>query len=71
MRYPLNRPDEHDGAAGVVPSPSFPAVERGILAFWKRDDTFQASIDQRQGCDEWTFYDGPRSRTACRTTATC
>jgi len=55
----LNRPDEHDGAAGVVPSPSFPAVERGILAFWKRDDTFQASIDQRQGCDEWTFYDGP------------
>ncbi|PYY62667.1 isoleucine--tRNA ligase [Curtobacterium sp. MCSS17_011] len=54
MPYPLNA-----DADGVVPSPSFPAVEQGILAFWKRDDTFQASIDQREGCPEWTFYDGP------------
>ncbi|WIB61293.1 isoleucine--tRNA ligase [Curtobacterium sp. MCLR17_007] len=57
MRYPLHR--DADDAAGVTPSPSFPAVEQGILAFWKRDDTFQASIDARQGCDEWVFYDGP------------
>ncbi|MFJ3321886.1 isoleucine--tRNA ligase [Curtobacterium sp. NPDC086286] len=54
MRYPLD-----SDADGVVPSPSFPAVEQGILAFWKGDGTFQASIDQREGCDEWTFYDGP------------
>ncbi|MGN8050055.1 isoleucine--tRNA ligase [Curtobacterium sp. 22159] len=54
MRYPLN-----SNADGVTPSPSFPAVEQGILAFWKGDGTFQASIDQREGCDEWTFYDGP------------
>ncbi|PZE93411.1 isoleucine--tRNA ligase [Curtobacterium sp. MCBD17_008] len=54
MRYPLNsEPD------GVTPSPSFPSVEDGILAFWKGDDTFRASIAQREGCDEWTFYDGP------------
>ncbi|WJY00026.1 isoleucine--tRNA ligase [Curtobacterium sp. 458] len=58
MRYPLNRPAD-DTAAGVTPSPSFPAVEQGILAFWKGDATFQASIDQREGCPEWTFYDGP------------
>ncbi|TCK63380.1 isoleucine--tRNA ligase [Curtobacterium sp. PhB136] len=57
MRYPLNR-DAAD-AAGVTPSPSFPDVEQGILAFWKGDDTFQASIDGRDGCDEWVFYDGP------------
>ena len=57
MRYPLHR--DADDAAGVTPSPSFPAVEQGILAFWKGDDTFQASIDARQGCDEWVFYDGP------------
>ncbi|WP_242090875.1 isoleucine--tRNA ligase [Curtobacterium sp. DN_7.5] len=56
MRYPLNRTDANDG---VTPSPAFPAVEQGILAFWKGDDTFQASIDQREGCPEWTFYDGP------------
>ena len=43
----------------VSPNPSFPAVEEGILAFWKGDDTFQASIDQREGCTEWVFYDGP------------
>ncbi|MDP4334697.1 isoleucine--tRNA ligase [Curtobacterium sp. A7_M15] len=54
MRYPLD-----SEADGVVPSPSFPAVEQGILAFWKGDGTFQASIDAREGCDEWTFYDGP------------
>ncbi|HEU0205289.1 MAG TPA: isoleucine--tRNA ligase [Pseudolysinimonas sp.] len=44
---------------GVPASPDFPAIERGILAFWKRDDTFQASIDNRDGCPEWVFYDGP------------
>ncbi len=43
----------------VSPSPSFPEIEEGILAFWKGDDTFQASIDQREGCTEWVFYDGP------------
>ena len=30
-----------------------------VLAFWKHDDTFQASIDQREGAPEWVFYDGP------------
>ena len=46
---------------GVNPSPSFPAVEEGILAFWKQDDTFQASIDQRKdaNAEEFVFYDGP------------
>src|SRR3954471_11014811 len=43
----------------IPASPDFPEIERGILAFWKRDDTFQASIDQREGCPEWVFYDGP------------
>nr|WP_306233879.1 isoleucine--tRNA ligase [Agrococcus sp. REN33] len=36
-----------------------PAIETGILAFWKGDDTFRASLEQRQGCEEWVFYDGP------------
>ena len=45
----------------VVPSPSFPAIEEQVLAFWKADDTFRASIAQRaeQGAEEWVFYDGP------------
>ena len=45
--------------AAIVPSPNFPELEQEVLAFWKGDDTFQASIDQRDGADEWTFYDGP------------
>ncbi|KAB1662091.1 isoleucine--tRNA ligase [Pseudoclavibacter sp. CFCC 13796] len=60
MVYPLPSPgSEHPES--VQPSPSFPAVEQGILAFWKGDDTFQKSIDQRrdQHAPEWVFYDGP------------
>ncbi|SDS70603.1 isoleucine--tRNA ligase [Microterricola viridarii] len=59
-----NTPDSSStagsGAAfGVTPSPNFPAIEEEVLAFWKQDGTFQASIDQREGEDEWVFYDGP------------
>ncbi|GAA4669858.1 isoleucine--tRNA ligase [Frondihabitans cladoniiphilus] len=43
----------------VPSSPSFPDIEKGILAFWKGDDTFQESIRNREGSDEWVFYDGP------------
>ena len=58
MTYPLG--SNADGTARrVSPSPKFPDIEQGILAFWKRDHTFQASIDQRDGCPEWVFYDGP------------
>jgi isoleucyl-tRNA synthetase len=41
------------------PSPKFPEVETGILAFWKGDGTFRASIENREHADEWVFYDGP------------
>ncbi|MBN9240576.1 MAG: isoleucine--tRNA ligase [Micrococcales bacterium 70-64] len=54
MSYPRHTPDEP-----VQPSPSFPDIEKRILAFWKQDGTFQASIDQREGAPEWVFYDGP------------
>ncbi len=53
MSYPKNS-DE-----AVPASPSFPAIEERVLAFWKKDGTFQASIDNRDGCEEWVFYDGP------------
>ncbi|MGF2947784.1 isoleucine--tRNA ligase [Microbacterium alcoholitolerans] len=47
------------GPAAVTPSPRFPEIEQEILEFWKNDDTFRASISQREGADEWVFYDGP------------
>ena len=47
------------GADAVVASPSFPALEQQVLGFWRDDATFQASIDGREGAEEWVFYDGP------------
>jgi isoleucyl-tRNA synthetase len=62
MSYPKKsssgQQDQH-GQGGVPASPKFPEIEERILAFWKGDDTFQASIDLRSGNDEWVFYDGP------------
>lgn len=62
MTYP--RPSAFGPAAdaapaAVVPSPRFPDIEQETLAFWEADQTFRASIEQRDGADEWVFYDGP------------
>ncbi|GGI47043.1 isoleucyl-tRNA synthetase [Agromyces flavus] len=54
--YPKGQDPEQQS---VTPSPSFPAIEQAVLAHWKADGTFQASIDQREGAPEWVFYDGP------------
>jgi len=43
----------------ISAQPSFPDQEREILDYWATDGTFQASIDQREGADEFVFYDGP------------
>lgn len=59
MTYPRHLSNAADSQRAVPPSPRFPDIERGILAFWKGDDTFRASIAQREGCEEWVFYDGP------------
>ena len=50
--------------SGRVPaSPSFPAIEERVLAYWKADDTFRASVEQNpageDGANEFVFYDGP------------
>ena len=33
--------------------------EKEVLSFWKKNDVFKKSIDQREGSDVFTFYDGP------------
>ncbi|MDT5075643.1 MAG: isoleucyl-tRNA synthetase [Mycobacterium sp.] len=40
-------------------SPSFPDLELEVLDYWAHDETFRASIDRRDGADEYVFYDGP------------
>ncbi|GAB4008568.1 hypothetical protein GCM10029992_65310 [Glycomyces albus] len=58
MAYPLDDP-----ARGVPASPNLPEVERRVLDFWAKDDTFQTSIEEREageaGSNEFVFYDGP------------
>ena len=50
-------------ADAVPSSPKFPAVEERVLAFWKADDTFNASVARNpageNGANEFVFYDGP------------
>lgn len=43
----------------VDPKVSFPRMEEAILDFWKKSDIFKKSIRQREGSDEFVFYDGP------------
>jgi isoleucyl-tRNA synthetase len=60
MTYPKV---SHTDASAVPASPRFPDIEEAVLAYWEKDGTFQASIDQRptraDGGDEFVFYDGP------------
>ncbi|MFC7373964.1 isoleucine--tRNA ligase [Brachybacterium sp. GCM10030268] len=43
----------------LVPSVNLPALENSVQEFWRADDTFRASIAQREGSEEFVFYDGP------------
>ena len=60
MAYPKV---SHTGATTVASSPRFPDIEEAVLAYWESDDTFRASVEQRDagddGGNEFVFYDGP------------
>ncbi len=53
----------HTDATTVPATPAFPAIEEQVLAYWKADGTFEASVEQRDagtdGDNEFVFYDGP------------
>jgi hypothetical protein len=65
MTYPQvsSTPATPGAAFGVPSSPNFPAIEESILAYWAADDTFRASVENREagqnGSNEFVFYDGP------------
>ena len=40
-------------------SQKFPEMEQIVLDYWKQDDTFQASLKNREGAEEYVFNDGP------------
>src|SRR5262245_53421604 len=47
------------------PNPDFVAIEKEILAFWEKENVFEASVENRpeknpDGSDNaYVFYDGP------------
>ncbi len=43
----------------VNPKQSFPEMEEKIIAFWKENNTFRKSIEQRSEDKPYRFYDGP------------
>ncbi len=43
----------------VDPKVSFPEIEEEVLAFWQERKIFEKSISQREGAEEFVFYDGP------------
>ncbi len=64
MTYPKVTNDPHAAPGDGVPAtPRFPQIEEGVLAYWEADDTFRASVEQRDagenGDNEFVFYDGP------------
>ena len=36
-------------------------VNREVLGKWKQDDVFHKSIDERAGCPQFVFFEGPPS----------
>ncbi|MDR0635976.1 MAG: isoleucine--tRNA ligase [Treponema sp.] len=38
---------------------SFPKLEEEVAAFWEKNYIFEKSVHQRDGAEEYVFYDGP------------
>ncbi|HEX6117127.1 MAG TPA: isoleucine--tRNA ligase [Solirubrobacterales bacterium] len=47
------------GFQPVDPKQSFPALEESVLERWRDSDVFARSLEQREGADTWSFYEGP------------
>lgn len=43
----------------VNPSANFPEIEEEILSNWKKNKTFEKSVDKDAPKGDWTFLDGP------------
>lgn len=48
----------------------FVSHEKAVLDFWKKNDIFEKSIENREGCPTYTFTTARRPQTASRTSVT-
>ena len=42
-----------------VDQESFPEREKKVLDFWQKHHVFEKSVENREGCKQFSFYDGP------------
>ncbi len=56
--------DKKTTFATVQNPPDFPALDHRILKFWDDNNIFQRSMDERSGCEDFVFYDGPPGTNA-------
>jgi isoleucyl-tRNA synthetase len=40
-------------------SPSFPALEKDVLEFWKQNEIYHESLRRREGAEPFVFFEGP------------
>ena len=55
---------------------NFVGREKEVEKFWDENHIFEKSIEEREGCPEYIFYDGPptadrRQQTGNRISDTC
>jgi isoleucyl-tRNA synthetase len=43
----------------VLPKLNVTSMEEAILYFWKENDIFHRTMEERKGCSEYVFYEGP------------
>jgi isoleucyl-tRNA synthetase len=55
--------ERHRHYPDVPQQADYPALERRVLEFWRREDVFRRSVEGRpageKGANEYVFYDGP------------
>jgi isoleucyl-tRNA synthetase len=47
------------GFRPVDPKQSFPELEERVLGRWREREVFHRSLDNREGAEVWSFYEGP------------
>ena len=53
---PRDNPPRYNSVSAAI---DLPAMEHGILEFWKANDTFSATLAKTAAGRPWTFYEGP------------
>ena len=43
----------------VPPQVDLPAMEHEVIDLWRAQRTFEKSVEQREGAQPWTFFEGP------------